>query len=67
MRFASLDQAQAWRQRSRGLLAELEAIAAAVEGVAYTDTWLCGNAPSYVAGFNAEDEMLVCFPIRAAE
>jgi hypothetical protein len=65
MRFTDRSQADQWRHRHQNLLMALNMEASAVEGVSYAETWLCGGSPSFVAGFDEDDQMVVCLPIRS--
>lgn len=65
MRFNDYHQASAWRRNNDGMLQAITAEVARVAGVSYTENWLCGECPSFVAGFNDEDTMIVCLPIRS--
>lgn len=62
--FESGEDAEAWRNQNHQLLARLHEEVASIEGVAYTETWLCGACPSYIAGCGDDDHILVCLPIR---
>jgi len=37
------------------------------DGAVYAEVWMCQNCPGFVAGFNAEDEMVVCYPLPRVE
>jgi hypothetical protein len=64
MRFTDYGQASAWRRDNDRLVRALNADVTRISGVSYTEDWLCGRCPSFVAGFNDDDEMIVCVPIR---
>ncbi len=64
MRFTSLEQADAWKQRHQAQLADIHTEVQKVEGVTYSETWLCGNCPSHVLGISNDDQGAVCFPLH---
>lgn len=37
------------------------------DGAAYAEVWMCKNCPSFVAGFNDEDEMMACYLLPRVE
>lgn len=62
MRFTDYDQASTWRRNKDCLVQILTAEVERISGVSYTEDWLCGKCPSFIAGFNEDDEMIVCLP-----
>ena len=65
--FNSLYESECFKDSNADLIAEAHAIASSYEGVAYTDTWLCCNCPSHIAGFDKDDEILVSVPLLAPD
>jgi hypothetical protein len=64
MSFANRSEAHEWRGKNQATLVDLNMEAISMEGISYSETWLCGNGPSFVAGFDDEDRMVVCLPIQ---
>jgi hypothetical protein len=63
MIFKSLEEADHFKQCEADRLMQLQTEALALDGVVHTEIWLCGNCPSFVAGFNSEDAQVVSFII----
>lgn len=61
--FSTIEDAKAFRLANAELIRGLEREAESVMGVIYTDVWLNGASPSFVAGYNCEDIHVVSFPI----
>lgn len=59
IRFSSLDDAKTWEGLNHELIARCERIAMSYPGVTQTELWLCGKAPSHVAGYDREDSVIV--------
>ncbi len=58
--FNTLADAEAWREENQDLLNAMHNEVRTIDAVQYTETWLCGTAPSFVAGFSDADEIIVC-------
>jgi len=63
MVFNSLESAESYKKQNFAYLDALVAEALQIESVEYADVWLNSKAHSFVAGFNDEDEMIVCLKI----
>lgn len=59
MNFDSLSQAKRYERDNADLISMLQKETEAIDGVLYSEVWLNGNPPSFVAGFNNEDEHIV--------
>ncbi|TNC80868.1 MAG: hypothetical protein C9356_12140 [Oleiphilus sp.] len=62
--FHTTEQAIAFSTTNAECLHAMEQEALRCEGVEYADQWLNGACPSFIAGYNGEDEMVVCFPLH---
>jgi len=56
MRFNNLAEAETFKSSHADYLAELEQQALATPRVAWTEVWLNGNYPSYVTGYDEDEE-----------
>lgn len=64
MRFDSVESAERFKEKYAQYLEELCEYALGIEIVAYADIWLNGNMPSFVAGYNSDDVLVVCIRIQ---
>ncbi|AIW22416.1 hypothetical protein F0267_01890 [Vibrio coralliilyticus] len=65
--FNSLAESERFKDTNPALIEEAHSIASSYEGVAYTETWLCCNCPSHIAGFDKDDEILVSVPLLVSD
>jgi len=63
VKFHSLNEAEQFKRDQVALLIKTERQAKKIDNVVYAETWLCGNCPSFIAGCNEEEEIIVCLPI----
>lgn len=60
MTFNSIEEAERFKKDNFEHLNDLTMFVEDIHGVQYSDVWLNRNCPSFVAGFNQHDEMVVC-------
>lgn len=61
--FTSVQEALSYEIANEAALRRLQREAEAVPGVEYSEVWLNGNCPSFVAGYDNQDEVIVCFKV----
>ena len=64
MKFESIDHAKQFEKQNIEMLNNMLLEVEQIESVQYGDVWLNSKAPSFIAGFNDEDEIIVCIPIN---
>lgn len=64
MIFASLTHAEEFKQNNLKLLSELSSEVEKLEGIERSEVWLCGNCPSFIAGYDDNEEQIVSLPIK---
>lgn len=57
--FDSLAAAEGFAAKNQPLIAAALRDVDATEGVVWSDVWLNGNGPSFVEGYNADDQPIV--------
>lgn len=64
MMFKNINEAEAFKNNNTAMLQALQTEIEKIDGVAYSDVWLNKNSPSFVAGYNNEDEQIVSLKIE---
>lgn len=63
IQFESIEQAEQFKLDHAALISQAADVALACDSVSYVETWLCQNSPSYVAGFDNNDDIVVSVPL----
>lgn len=61
--FRTTEEALAFKRQYADIIKAIQDEVEAVDGVDYSEVWLCGNAPSFVAGVDHNDEHFVSIKI----
>lgn len=61
--FTSLQEAESFKAANHLYLQQLQEDVRAIPGVEYSDIWLNGSSPSFVAGYDIDDCQIVSFKI----
>jgi hypothetical protein len=61
--FNTTEEALAFKKQYADLLKAIQEEVESVDGVDYSEVWLCGNAPSFVAGVDSNDLHIVSIKI----
>ena len=64
MIFSSTQQAEQFQRDNMALLQDLSNEVERIDLVSYSEVWLNGNGPSFIAGYSSEDEQIVSLPIQ---
>jgi hypothetical protein len=63
MKFASREEALRYKRTHAEHIELALQFACSLESVEYGEVWLNQHTPSYVAGFNSEDDIVVSIPL----
>lgn len=61
--FTSAQEALSYEIDNQASLRRLQREVEAVPGVSYSEVWLNGSCPSFVAGYDDQDEVIVCVKV----
>lgn len=64
IQFKSLEQATKFKYEREHIISRATDFALSCDSVCYAETWLCEHCPSYVAGFNSDDDIIVSVPLH---
>lgn len=64
MTFKNIKEAEKYKKDNAAMLQQLQSEVEKIEGVAYSDIWLNKIAPSFIAGYNSDDEQVVSLKIE---
>lgn len=62
--FNTIQELETFKKTSYHLLEYVQQEVCAIEGVTYSEIWLCVGSPSFICGYNSEDQPILSFPIH---
>lgn len=64
VQFDTLPESEAYAAENAAYIESLLVEVRQMEGVVQAERWLCKNCPSFIAGLNEHDEIIVSLPLK---